>query len=157
MCGWEEQEFWMEAQRSQTTFSPVKWLWQSSKSYVPGVEEQSLNPSSVTFLVEWPPPPSISTCHVQPPKAHLGNYLNLAVFDTSHALVLWGYILLCYYSCPNISPFPCIHLVPTSLQQFHPPTPSSCLWVVHLSSLASLLPILFLAYPVYFVPTNYVS
>ena len=34
---------------------------------------------------------------------------------------------------------------------------SSCLWVVHISSLASPFPILFLTSPVYFVPTIYAS
>ena len=39
----------------------------------------------------------------------------------------------------------------------HPPPLSSCPWVVHLSSLASPFPMLFLTFPVYFVPTIYAS
>ena len=49
-------------------------------------------------------------------------------------------------------PLPCIP-PPTSI-----PLPfGSCLWVIHVSSLASSFPILFLTSPVYFVPTIYAS
>ena len=37
------------------------------------------------------------------------------------------------------------------------PSLSSCPWVVHISTLASPFPILFLTSPVYFVPTKYAS
>ena len=47
-------------------------------------------------------------------------------------------------------PLPCMPHPP----EFHPL--SSCPWVVHISSLASLLLILFLISP-YFMPTNYAS
>ena len=58
---------------------------------------------------------------------------------------------LCYYSCPSIflpftRPLPCT--APLTLQ--HSPPLSSCPWVVHISSLASLFPILFLTYPCLF-------
>ena len=46
------------------------------------------------------------------------------------------------YSCPIFPPLPCFSPL------------SSCPWVIHLSSLASPFPILFLTSP-YFVPTNY--
>ena len=40
----------------------------------------------------------------------------------------------------------------------HPPPPhSSCPWVIHISSLASTFPILFLTSPVYFLPTIYAT
>ena len=51
-------------------------------------------------------------------------------------------------------------LFPSTLQPplpLHPPTLSSCPWVVHISSLACVFPILFLTSPVYFVPTIYAS
>ena len=59
---------------------------------------------------------------------------------------------LCYYSCPNFSPFSSLHLVPSFPPAILPL--SSCPWVVHISSLATPFPILFLTSPVYFVPTN---
>ena len=62
---------------------------------------------------------------------------------------------LCYYSlshfCPLYSPPPCTPVPPISA-----PPLSSCPWVVHISSLASPFPILFLTFP-YFVPTIYAS
>ena len=36
----------------------------------------------------------------------------------------------------------------------HSPPLSSCPWVIHISSLASPFPILFLTYPDYSIPTN---
>ena len=61
---------------------------------------------------------------------------------------------LCYYSCPI---FP--HYSPPPFPPHPPAFPhlSSCPWVVHISSLASTFPILFLTAPCYFLPTNYVS
>ena len=53
---------------------------------------------------------------------------------------------------PLYSPLPCTPFPPA----FHPFL-SSCPWVVHISSLASPFPILFLTSPVYFVPTIYAS
>ena len=51
-------------------------------------------------------------------------------------------------------PFIPLHLVPPFLPSF--PHLSSCPWFIHISSLASLFPILFLNSP-YFVPTIYAS
>ena len=59
---------------------------------------------------------------------------------------------LCYSNCPNFSSFAPLYPVPP----FPPAIPSisSCPWVVHISSLATTFPILFLTSPIYFVPTN---
>ena len=48
-------------------------------------------------------------------------------------------------------PHPVHHLPPTFLPF------SSCPWVIHISSLASTFPILFLPSPVYFLPTIYAT
>ena len=54
---------------------------------------------------------------------------------------------LYYYSCP-ISPF--IPLYPAHPSHPHSPRLSSCPWVIHISSLASPFPILFLTSPYLF-------
>ena len=50
---------------------------------------------------------------------------------------------LCYYRCPNFSPVAPLHPVSHFPPAISTPL-SSCPWVVHISSLASLFPILFL-------------
>ena len=57
----------------------------------------------------------------------------------------------CYYSCPIFPLHPAHPLPPT-----FPPPFSSCPWVIHISSLASTFPILFLTSP-YFLPTIYAT
>ena len=58
---------------------------------------------------------------------------------------------------------PFIPLCPTPPSTLHPPThqhsphPSSCPWVIHISSLASPFPILFLTPPCLFCPTSYAA
>ena len=54
---------------------------------------------------------------------------------------------------PLYSPLPCPLFPPT----FLPPPLSSCPWVIHLSSLYSTFPILFLTSPCLFLPTIYAS
>ena len=53
---------------------------------------------------------------------------------------------------PPFIPLHPAHPLPPTFPRF-----SSCPWVVHTSSLASLFPILFLTSPVYFLPTIYAS
>ena len=83
------------------------------------------------------------------------------IFYTNHKTNLRNYILVYFidyaitvvpFFSPLYSPLPCTPFPPT----FHPFL-SSCPWVVHISSLASPFPILFLTSPVYFVPTIYAS
>ena len=69
------------------------------------------------------------------------------------------YILsICYYSCPMFCLlFPSTLYTPTRIPAPTPASFSSCPWVVHISSLASTFPILFLTSPVYYLPTIYAS
>ena len=53
------------------------------------------------------------------------------------------FYFLCYYSCPNISPFAPVH--PAILSPL-----SSCPWIMHISSSATPFPILFLTSPCLF-------
>ena len=62
-----------------------------------------------------------------------------------------GYAMIVVHFFPLYSPLPWDPLPIAS------PPVSSCLWVIHISSLAPPFPILFLPPPVSFVPTNYAS
>ena len=74
------------------------------------------------------------------------------VFTYFKYILLIMLLQLSLFFLPLYSPPPCTP-PPTSI-----PFPlSSCPWVVHISSLASPFPILFLTSRVYFVPTNYAS
>ena len=56
---------------------------------------------------------------------------------------------LCYYICPIFSPLH-PHLPGTPIPSSLPPNLSSCSWVIHVHSLASPFPILFLTFPCLF-------
>ena len=68
-------------------------------------------------------------------------------FWSAFSLFLSMFYWFCYYSCPIFSPFhsplPCT--APSSL-----PPIGSCPWIIHISSLASPFPILFLTSPCLF-------
>ena len=64
------------------------------------------------------------------------------------------YLLMMLLQLSHFPPFIPLHLAHPLPPTFSHPF-SSCLWVVHISSLASPFPILFLTSPVYFVPSIY--
>ena len=73
--------------------------------------------------------------------------------------VIWNFIFnifycLCYYSCPIFSFIPLWpeHPLPPAFPHF-----SSCPWIVHISSLASIFPIPFLTYPCLFSTYHYAT
>ena len=103
-------------------------------------------PEIVTFLLYW-----CETAFLYRNDAENGS---LSLRELCFCFFIFKYILLIMLL--QLSHFlPFIPLCPVSLPHPHSPL-GSCPWVVHVSSLASPFPILFLTSP-YFVPTIYAS
>ena len=86
-------------------------------------------------------------------------YFSAAIFYLFIYFLFLKYILLIMLLHFSQYFLPFIPLCPASPNTQGSPTHtlSSCPWVIHISSLASLFPILFLTTPIYFMPTNYPS
>ena len=69
-------------------------------------------------------------------QRHPLHFLFLNLFKI---IIYW----LCYYSCPNFSPFALLHPVPPLPQGI----PASCPWVMCISSLATPCPVLYFTSP----------
>ena len=79
-------------------------------------------------------------------------------------LCMWIFYFIIFYLIHFIDyaitvvPFPPLHSTPPCIPPpTHIPPYSSCPWVIHICSLASTFPILFLTSPVYFLPTIYAT
>ena len=78
------------------------------------------------------------------------NELNSKVKNSKFSFFFNIFYLLCYYSCPIFPSLIPLHTAPLPPATSSPHHGSSCPWVVHISSLASTFPTLFLTSPCLF-------